>query len=137
MTGISKNINYKFNFRIKGNNEISKILQNKAKKKSRTFNKKEEAKEEDDRDIDQLLEFIQLDDRKVQDKKKKRKKKRKTKEGTGLEAEVEVQEVTEKQNSTTGKKEEESIICFLCRSPSTSTKLSKCRGCQKVRRHLW
>ena len=93
--------------------------------------------EKDNRDIDQLLEFIQLDDRKVQDKKKKRKNKRKTKEGAGLEAEVEVQEAKEKKKSTTAKKEEKSNICFLCHSPATSTKLSKCRGCQKVRRHLW
>ena len=83
------------------------------------------------------MEFIQRDDRRVQDKKKKRKKKRKTKEGTDLESEVEVQEAKEKEKSTTAKKEEESNICFLCHSPSSSTKLSKCRGCQKVRRHLW
>ena len=42
--------------------------------------------QEDDRDIDQLLEFIEGDDGKEQDKKKKRKKKRKSEEVAGLEA---------------------------------------------------
>ena len=65
--------------RMNGSDRILEILQNKAKEKY-------------DRNIDQLLEFIQGDDKKVQDKKKKRKKKQKNKEGPGLEAQPEVQE---------------------------------------------
>ena len=66
---------------------------------------------------------------KVQDKKKNRKKKQKSKEGAGFEAEIEVKEAKEK--STSSKKEEDAKICFGCRSPATSIKLSKCHGCQK------
>ena len=111
-----------------------KFLQNILKDMSTKSKKEEEAEEEDDRDINQLLEFIEGDDKKVQDKKKK--KKQKSKEGAGWEGEVEVQEAKVKEKSTPAKKEEASNICFRCHSPATSTKLSKCRGCQKVRRHL-
>ena len=80
--------------RINGSYDILEILQSQGKDKS-TSSKKEEkadAEEKDDRDIDQLLEFIQRDDRRVQDKKKKRKKKQRNKEGAGLEAEAKVEE---------------------------------------------
>ena len=107
---------------IFGRHEIFEILQNKAKEKSTTA--KKEAEKEDNRDNGQ---FIKGEDMKEQDKKKK---KQKSKEGASFEAEVELKEANEK--STSSKREENANICFGCRSPATSTKLSKCRGCQKV-----
>ena len=112
-----------------------KALLNIAKEVCKKSKEVEEAEEEDDRDINQLLEFIEGDDKKMQEKKKKKKSKRKSK-GANLEAQVEVQEEKVKETSTTAKKEIEANICFLCRSSATSKKLSKCRGCQKVRQHL-
>ena len=98
------NFIYHLYIRICGSDQILIILQYNAKKKSKKSKKEEKAGEEDNRDINQLLEFIQLDDRKVQDKKKKRKKKQKSKEGASSETEAEVQEAKVKDKS---KKEEE------------------------------
>ena len=128
---------YNLNFGINGRSEILKILKNNVKEKSTQSKKKKEANEDDDRDIDQLLEFIQGEDKEIQEKKEKRKNKQKSKEGGGLEADFKVQEAKAKEKSATAKNEEESNICFRCRSPAISTKLSKCRGCLKVIQYLW
>ena len=115
-----------------GSDEIYEILQIKVKKKFRMTKKEKDTEKEDNRDIGHV---VIEDDMKVQDKKKNGKKKQKSKEGAGFEAEVVVKEANEK--PTSSKKEEDANICFHCHSPATSTKLSKCRGCQKVSRHLW
>ena len=93
--------------------------------------KEKDTEKEDNRDIGHV---VIEDDMKVQDKKKNGKKKQKSKEENVFEAEVEIKEANEK--FTPSKKEQDANICFYCRSPATSSKLSKCRGCQKVIRHL-
>ena len=114
-----------------GSDEIYEILQIKVKKKFRMTKKEKDTEKEDNRDIGHV---VIEDDMKVQDKKKNGKKKQKSKEENVFEAEVEIKEANEK--FTLSKKEQDANICFYCRSPATSSKLSKCRGCQKVIRHL-
>ena len=116
---------------MNGSDEILEILQNIAKEKSTMAKPEEETEKEDNNEIGQ---FVNGDDMKVQDKKKNGKKKQKSKEENVFEAEVEIKEANEK--FTLSKKEQDANICFYCRSPATSSKLSKCRGCQKVIRHL-